>query len=95
MHKRRGGVVDSPLCKQHKGQFHHLQQWRDGEAAKDNQDTIDTESTGRRYEDKEKQSVERMVDNQGWFGGNKKRFFPYSKRDEKQVMNPDFCQGGI
>ena len=67
----------------------------DDEVTEENQDTIDTESTERGYKDEEKQTVERIIDNQGWFGANKKRFFPYSKRDEKQVMNPDFCQGGI
>ena len=68
---------------------------KDDEVAEEFQDIIDTESSEHECKDEGKQNVERMVDNQGWFGGNKKRFFPYSKRDEKQVLNPDFCQGGI
>ena len=36
-----------------------------------------------------------MVDNKGLFASNKKEFLPYSKRDEKQILNPGFYKGGI
>ena len=63
--------------------------------AEESHDVVNTDVEKREYEVNSNQVSGLMVDNQGWFAGNKKKFFPYSKRDEKQVLNPDFCQGGI
>lgn len=63
--------------------------------AKSNKNIVGTEIVERKYEDSSNEGSSLIVDNQGWFDGNKKRFFPYSKRDEKQVLNLDFHRGGI
>ena len=62
------------------------------ESAKSNQDIVNTEVMEREYEDNNNEVNGMMVDNKGLFDGNKKRFFQYSKRDEKQVFNTDFCR---
>ena len=67
----------------------------ENETAKSNQYIVDTEITEHEYKDNNNKVNDMMVDNQGWFDGNKKKNFPYSKRDEKQVLNPDFCRDGI
>lgn len=48
----------------------------DTETLKSNENIVGTEVVEREYKDSSNEGSSLMVDNQGWFDGNKKRFFP-------------------